>query len=130
MSAASGFFFRAPITLPISLRDWAPDSWMASAISASSWAPSIPFGMYFSRMRISASFAATRSALAALLELGLGVGEVLHPLAQGPDDERVVDRLARSMEERWIAASAVRRAVEAAVSRAFTAVTMSARSCS
>src|ERR1700677_975088 len=63
INGASGVFFRAPITLPISLREVAPDSAMAAAISASRRTGSIPLGRYFSRSRISVSLARTRSGL-------------------------------------------------------------------
>jgi hypothetical protein len=127
---ASGFCFRAAITFPISFRDWAPDSRIASAIRASSLAASRPFGRYFSRRRISASFAATRSERPPFSNSSLASARFFTPLRTVAITSASSMGFERSMEARWTAASAERSAVAVAESLAFTAVTMSARSCS
>src|SRR5580658_568060 len=130
ISAASGLCFRAAMTFPISFRDWAPESLIASAIRASSFAASRPLGRYFSRSLISASFAATRSARPPFSNSSFASARFLTPLRTVAMTSASSIGLERSMEARWTAASAERSAVAVTESLAFTAVTMSARSCS
>ena len=76
------------------------------------------------------SLAWTRSALPPFSNSAFASARFLTPLRSVPMTSASSIGFVWSIEARWTMASAVRSEVAVALSRAFTAVTMSARSCS